>query len=339
MAGILIIRLKGLGDIVHLIPVLRMLRQEKPEQTIGLLCQKPFGQIIPPDLQIRLFELPNHAGIIETCKLLKNIRRCRFDKLFDLYGNPRTAVISLLSGIKERYSFNYRIRKLAYHKTFSPANPNRHLMYLFGEFFSYFGVNGDLQHPSLKMPEPVREKAARAISPAFNGKRPLLGINPHTTYQSKAWPEDYYVEFIKLWFAHTGNPVLVTWGPGEHDAAAAIIAKAGSDKAFAHEPVRIDEFAALIASLDLFLTADTGPMNISWAVNTPTVTLFGPTTREAVMPRGEMHLSLFKEDIECLQCHREVCSNKICMNSMKPEWVFEQIKEKYNLKNTRDSHE
>lgn len=339
MAGTLIIRLKGLGDIVHLLPVLRMMRSQEPEKSVALLCQKPFGQIIPPDLGIKVFELPNHASVADTFRLLKEIRRCRFDRLFDLYGNPRTAVISFLSGIRERYGFDYRIRRLAYHKTFSPGNPNRHLMYLFGEFFASFGINGELQHPNLQMPSDVCARAISAISPAFNGHRPLLGINPHTTYQSKAWPEEHYVEFIRLWFARTGNPVLVTWGPGERAAAEAIVNKAGPEKAFVHGAVKIDEFAALLASLDLFLTADTGPMNIAWAVNTPTVALFGPTTREAVMPRGNIHLSLFNEEIDCLQCHQENCAHRTCMNSMLPAWVFDRVMKKYNLTDTRASHE
>ena len=115
MSGILIIRLKGLGDIVHLIPVLRMLRQQRPDETIGLLCQKPFGQIVPPDLNIRIFELPGHAGLTDTFRLIRDLRRCRFDKLFDLFANPRTAIISLLSGVNERYGFDYRIRRRSAH--------------------------------------------------------------------------------------------------------------------------------------------------------------------------------------------------------------------------------
>ncbi|MEW6709375.1 MAG: glycosyltransferase family 9 protein, partial [Candidatus Riflebacteria bacterium] len=162
--------------------------------------------------------------------------------------------------------------------------------------------------------------------------RPLLAINPHTTYPSKAWPEEYFVEFIKLWFGHTEKKVLVTWGPGEIEAAQRIIDAAGKEKCLLQPPVKIMEFADLLKRLDLFLTGDTGPMNIAWAVDTPTIALFGPTTRKAVAPSGDRHLTLFNPQVECLQCHLEQCSHKTCMYSMKPEWVFEQIKSKYNLK-------
>ncbi len=339
MSGTLIIRLKGLGDIVHLIPVLRLLRQQNPAENIGLLCQKPFGQIIPPELGIRIFELPNHAGVTDTFKLIREIRKQRYSRLFDLFANPRTAVISLFTGIKERFGFDYRIRRHAYTKTFAPQNPNKHLMYLFGDFFAHFGVAGQLTPPDLKFPASVQEKAMLAIKEGFSGRRPLLGINPHTTYPSKAWPEEHWIEFINLWHGKTGNPALVTWGPGERRAAEKIVEKAGKEKAFIHEAVAIDEFAALLAGLDMFVTADTGPMNIAWAVNTPTVAIFGPTTREAVMPRGPQHVSLYDETLACLQCHQEVCAHKSCMWSIKPAQVIEKILQKYDLADTRKHHE
>lgn len=329
MSGILIIRLKGLGDIVHLIPSLRMLRQTRPELPLALLCQKPFGKIIPAGLNVEIFELPPHAGIVETFKLLRRLRRRHFSYLFDLFANSRTAVISLFSGAQKRYGFDYRIRRHAYHQTFSPADPNLHLMQLFAQFFAHFGFAGEISHPQLAAP----------LSPALQAffadptlKRPLLGINPHTTYPSKAWPEEYFVEFIRLWYAQTGLRTLVTWGPGEREASARIIAAAGAEKCVLQPEVDILEFAALLSKLDIFLTADTGPMNIAWAVNTPTVAMFGPTTRKAVSPTGENHLTLFNPEIKCLQCHLEQCSHKSCMYSMKPAWVLEQINSKYNLK-------
>jgi ADP-heptose:LPS heptosyltransferase len=330
VSGILIIRLKGLGDIVHLLPLLKMLRRDYAQHQVALLCQKPFGQIVPRSLNIKVFELPPHAGVGDTFKLLKQIRKHKFEYLFDLFANPRTAVISLLSGIKKRFGFDYRFRRNAYAQTYSPPDPNLHLMKLFANFFAEFGFKGRIELPDL-VPEPGFCATADKFLRSINQPKPVVAINPHTTYPSKAWPREYFIEFIKLWYKKFHSPVIVTWGPGEKDAALEIIKKAGAEKAFLQPEVNIMEFAAFLSRLDLFLTADTGPMNIAWAVNTPTVALFGPTTRKAVAPEGPQHLSLFNPEIECLQCHKEVCSHKSCMYSMKPKWVFDKIINKYKL--------
>ncbi|MGM0600843.1 MAG: glycosyltransferase family 9 protein [Candidatus Rifleibacteriota bacterium] len=261
---------------------------------------------------------------------MKQIRKQKFTYLFDLFANPRTAVISLLSGIKKRFGFDYRYRRNAYTQTYSPPDPNLHLMRLFAEFFAEFGFKGKIVPPDL-IPDPEFYEHTDKFFAANNLGKTVVAVNPHTTYPSKAWPREHFIKFIELWHNKFDSPVIITWGPGEKNAAQEIVKDAGSDKAVLQPEVNIIEFAAFLSRLNLFVTADTGPMNIAWAVNTPTVALFGPTTRKAVAPEGPQHLSLFNPEIECLQCHQEVCSHKSCMYSMKPEWVFDKIIKKYKL--------
>ncbi|PKL43245.1 MAG: hypothetical protein CVV41_11030 [Candidatus Riflebacteria bacterium HGW-Riflebacteria-1] len=330
MSGILVMRLRGLGDIVHLLPVLQMLRKQNPDETIGFFCQRPFGQIIPAELHIRVIEMPPGAGFAQLLELARQIRKYRFDKVFDLFSNPATAIVTALSGIRQRYGFDYRVRRWVYSRTYAPPDPNKHLMQLFCDFFAYFGVAGELKLPQISYSSALISRAMAALPQQYRATRPLLGINPHATYQSKAWPEEYFCEFINLWHNATRQPVLITWGPGERAAAEALAEKVGRDRAFVHESLRIDEFAALLSQLNLFLTCDTGPMHIAWAVDTPVVAIFGPTTREPVYPRGDKHLVLYSDSVDCLQCHRETCSHKSCMYSLTPQKVFAAVMKKYD---------
>lgn len=326
MPGTLLIRLKGLGDIVHLLPSLQRLRATRPDEPLGFLCQKPFGAIVPASLGVQIFELRPGASFWETLALVRRVRRQRYDRLFDLFGNPRTALISLLSGIPFRAGFDYRIRRWAYHATFRPPDPNRHLMALFGEFLDHFGLRGPLDRPRLEW---SAADAAVAQAIVRERGRPLLGMNPHTTYPSKAWPLEHYRELAARWHAATGQPVLVFWGPGEEATARRLVADLGPERAFTHSALTIPQFVALLARLDLFVTADTGPMNIAWALDVPTVALFGPTTRRAVAPRGPRHLVLHHRSLDCLECHREVCPDGRCMRELSPDQVWDEIWAKY----------
>jgi len=51
----------------------------------------------------------------------------------------------------------------------------------------------------------------------------------------------------------------------------------------------IDEIKALISSLSLFISADTGPIYIAEAFGTPTIDIVGPMDENAQPPRGELH--------------------------------------------------
>lgn len=327
MSGTLLIRLKGLGDIVHVLPSLQMLRATRPAEPLGFLCQKPFGAIVPASLGVKVFELRAGATFAETLALARRVRCQRYDRLFDLFGNPRTALLALLTGIPFRAGFDYRIRRWAYHATFTPPDPNLHLTALFGQFLAHFGCGGPLGHPRLEWTS-ADEALAREL---LRGRgRPLLGMNPHTTYPSKAWPLEHYRDLAKRWHAATGQPVLVFWGPGEEDTARRLVADLGPARAFTHPALTIPQFVALLARLDLLVTADTGPMNIAWALDVPTVALFGPTTRRAVAPRGPRHLVLHHPDLACLECHREVCPDGRCLRELTPDLVWRELWAKHS---------
>ncbi|MBF0500939.1 MAG: glycosyltransferase family 9 protein [Candidatus Riflebacteria bacterium] len=322
-------RLKGMGDIVHLLPALEALRTRFPDDPIGLICQKPFGEIIPERLCIEPFEIAPRAGFIETLRLIRRIRHIRFDRLLDFYGNPRTALITLLSGIPFRAGFDYRVRRHAYNHTFAPPDANIHLMRLFGDFIEAFGMGGELHPPRLEYGKTEHGRASAILDAVGAPFRPLLGMNPHSTYPAKAWPTEYFIEVAQHWNRATGGRSVIFHGPGEVAAASRIIDELGPAAAFGHPPLSLLECIALIDRVDLFITADTGPMNLAWALGKPVVALFGPTTRRAVAPTGEGHLILYHSTLECLQCHREVCPDGRCMRDMTPEWVFSGMRQAY----------
>lgn len=324
-----------MGDIVHLIPTFAVLRRRFPDEPLALLCQRPFGAVLPPSLGVELIELPARADFAAMLQVLRRIRRRGFSRLLDFFGNPRTAIISAFSGIPLRIGFDYRIRRAAYHRCFHPADPNRHLASLFGEFLEFAGLGGlELPAPWLEW-KPEDDLRAGAIlageTPKMRGQalRPLLGVNPHATYPSKAWPHEHFVEVIRRWGKETGGRALVFSGPGEEAATDRIISEVGPENAFSHPALRLPELFALMSKVDLFLTGDTGPMNLAWALGLPIVALFGPTTRRAVEPKGPDNLILHHPTLDCLECHKETCVDGRCMSELVPEWVFNRIRERY----------
>jgi heptosyltransferase-2 len=316
-----------MGDIVHVLPSLELLRRRFPQEPLYFLAQKPFGDVVPRHLGVRVLGISPHADGREMLRVIRTIRRLKPDRLIDFFGNPRTALISALSGVPWRAGFRYRIRKWAYHHTFEPRDPNVHLYRLFAEFLDSVNLGGDPPRPRLQ-PSPAAIQKATEMLTKQGGKRPLLGINPHATYPSKAWPVEYFETLIQAWFQKTKTPALIFWGPGEEATALAMVSRLG-DAAFTHPALSIDELLGLLQQVDLFVTGDTGPMNLAWALDVPIVALFGPTTRKAVAPDGPQHLVLHHPTLPCLQCHKEVCADGRCMTEMTPLWVFQRIQETY----------
>ena len=113
-----------------------------------------------------------------------------------------------------------------------------------------------------------------------NSSLPLCGINPGASYGSaKRW---YPQEFAKVARELSGEyDVIIFGGPGETDIAGdieqALIDSGVINYKNLAGDTTITELINKIASLDLFITGDSGPMHVAAAFQVPTVAIFGPT--------------------------------------------------------------
>ena len=88
--------------------------------------------------------------------------------------------------------------------------------------------------------------------------------------------------------------------------------------------LNISELILLISQAELFITNDTGPMHISFALNKKTLTLFGPTSP---VQYGNKNAYVIHKKIYCSPCvHEFILSpckgNNVCMQLITVDEVF-----------------
>src|SRR3990172_9436417 len=103
---ILIIRVSAIGDVIHTLPALFLLKQQMPQATISWVVQKKAAALLhhQPSLE-RLWVLPDHflalRNISTTMHILKEIRQHRWDAIIDFQGLLKTSLLAVtLSGKK-----------------------------------------------------------------------------------------------------------------------------------------------------------------------------------------------------------------------------------------------
>ena len=110
---ILIIKLRGIGDVVLSTIVLDNLREDFPEVSIDYLTDPPSKPGLEGLQHINnVLAFPKN-GLWQRLKLFLQIRRSNYDLVFDFFSNPTTAQITFLSGAKYRVGFPYQGRKYA----------------------------------------------------------------------------------------------------------------------------------------------------------------------------------------------------------------------------------
>lgn len=179
--------------------------------------------------------------------------------------------------------------------------------------------------------------------PKATDSSPKIGINPGAAYGSaKRWEEAHFITTITH-FLKQGYFVYLF---GAESGANANIAKAialDSSLNSAHfvdlsDKTTINELIDYIASMDVFITNDSGPMHIATALNVPLVAIFGPTDINETAPFSPLNVKygaesadssnprqiLLCKHLPCAPCKKRVCPLKHhnCMKQILPSEVI-----------------
>jgi len=162
------------------------------------------------------------------------------------------------------------------------------------------------------------------------GERLLIGINPGPSWHVREWEASKWQELInKIHSQH--DAVIVQFGIKRDDGSSGYDSLTGV-KSLAGR-LNGEEIVALIASCDLVISIDSGPVHVAGAVGTPVIGLFGPLDPASRLPPTWQAIGLFS-DVPCLFCHNRTpvihwisgCPNDIaCMKRLDGQIVFEAV--------------
>ena len=97
----------------------------------------------------------------------------------------------------------------------------------------------------------------------------------NASWTSKQWPIEYWQEFLRILEEKDLKFLFPSGSQAELDRATEICSV--SQKAFALEILPLDEIAFLIDNSEFAICSDTGLAHLSAVVDTPSLTLYGPT--------------------------------------------------------------
>jgi ADP-heptose:LPS heptosyltransferase len=287
---ILVIKLSALGDVVQAFPAFGRIRAAHRGAHITLLTTGPYAGLAAAGPWFDAVEADGRpAGLAGALKLVRRLRRRRYDVVYDLQGNDRTnALFQALRPYPPRWS------GVAFGCALPHRNPGRmrlHTLERQAEQLRDAGVWPDAPVTPGAAPAPDVSwmLALRPVVPAeaLAETRPIAllvpGAAPHRP--AKRWPAGRYAELARR-LKDTGFAVMLIGGAAETALARDIAAAA---------PGAIDlagrtDFAGLVAlgaRAALAVGNDTGPMHLIAAAGAPSVCLFSADSDPALCaPRG-----------------------------------------------------
>jgi len=278
---IAIVRLSALGDIVNTAVVLQIIHHHYPDALIDWFVEEAFAPILQNHPLIheviavplkRLKKTKSFSLLKEMIHALKS--REHYDHIIDAQGLLKSAIVaSFLPGNVhgfDRQSARESIASWFYATTSSiPYEMNvirRNVMVITEALnIPYSDALIEQKAPVFDSPTATHENKIALV----------IGASWH----SKCYPKEQFAILCDL----LPYPCHLVWGSAsEYDDAVWI--QEHSKNATIAPKMTLKELVNFITHCTLSIGNDTGPTHIAWAMNVPSVTLFGPTNERMIYP-------------------------------------------------------
>jgi len=318
-----VIRLRFTGDVVLTTPLLEALGRRFPGAAIDYLCEAPHDQVLweHPRLR-RIHVLPASAGALETLSMARSLRG-RYDWVMDLFGNPRSALLTALSGASLRVGRASMPRALAYNHRprIRPgiAATAHHLAFL----ASLAGAQEEVP-PRIHLLGEEKARGERLLADRGIG-RDSVALLVGASKASKQWPLEHFARLAALLRMGGRFEPVFLGQPGKREALDRLRRLSDSRVVILPElPLR--ELAAVLSGMRALVTADGGILHMAVALGLPTLGLFGPTDPRIWFPyAGLNHAELLIREADCRPCHLHECPDPFCLAGLSPELAAERL--------------
>ena len=279
---IAIVRLSAIGDIVHSMVVLQFIKKYYPNSVIDWVVEKRFKAIIEnnPHIneihQVSLKSAKESKSIYLLLKELRKIRKLdKYDLVIDMQGLIKSALLARMipsdmtlgfdkDSLRESLAaiFYDQKYKIDYAKNVIDRN-----LTLVSYALKFSFSQEDIYHK-----QSFLYSSQKYTFNAITNTKQNIALIVGASYPSKCYPIEKFTELTTRLDAN----FLIIWG-NEKEKVIADEIKALSDQVCVCSKLSLDNLISMISQVNLVIGPDTGPTHMAWALNVPSITLFGPT--------------------------------------------------------------
>jgi lipopolysaccharide heptosyltransferase II len=331
--NVLVRGVNWVGDAVMTFPALRALRKALPEARISLLVKPWVSPLFEQDPHVdeTIIYGDEYKGTMGKIKMSRMLRKKGFCSAILFQNAFDAAFISFLAGIKERAGYNRDAR--GFLLTTAVAVPHTahelHHIFYYLNLLEQLGIKTEFSSPYIYLSLAERLSARELLK---DTRRPILGINPGAAYGSaKRWFPERFAEVANWFLKDTGGSVVIFGGKGEVDIAQEIDKLIPENKLLLAGKTSLRELVSLISECDVFVTNDSGPLHIAYAVGTPLVAIFGSTDPKLTGPPPQSEgigAVVVTHSLSCGPCFERTCekNDMRCMYDVTSDDVYLGIK-------------
>ncbi|WP_417326823.1 lipopolysaccharide heptosyltransferase I [Halarcobacter sp.] len=278
---IAIVKLSAMGDIIHAMVALQFIKKANPSIKIDWFVEKAFIGVLEdnPDIDnIYALDLKSikkkKTKVFSQISLIRKYSKNSYDLVIDAQGLIKSAIVSKLLG-KNRVGFSKTSTReslassLYSKKIDSDYSKNvieRNLDILLKP------LNIEFNKESILDKKPfLYFKDGFDFSDILSKEKNNILLVVGASWPSKMYSKEKFAKIVNS----IDENFIIAWGNEEEKSIAQTIAE--TSKAVVLPRLSLNDLKALVSKVDLLIGNDTGPTHMAWALNIPSITLFGCT--------------------------------------------------------------
>ncbi|EJF06313.1 lipopolysaccharide heptosyltransferase I [Thiovulum sp. ES] len=282
---ILIVRLSALGDIIHSSAVLPFIKKAIPGIQIDWLVEVQFQQILENNPYIRhihtvdLKQFKRNKNFINFQKVLLQLNKIRmeykYDLIIDMQGLLKSSLISRYISNKV-HGFSWNSAKEGFCSLF--YNSTTKISYSENKIWRNFALVNDALNLDFKEEDILKKRPHLFCMNSFPKAKGQIIFVIGSSMDQKNYPKEKFLELAR----ELDKPISIVWGnEKEFEIAEWIANKTGN--AIVAPKLSLNQLKHYVLSSDLVIGNDTGPTHLAWAMNVPSIVLFGMTPIEQMI--------------------------------------------------------
>ncbi len=313
-----------IGDAVMSTPALGAIRAAFPSSRIVLAANPVVCELMSPhpycDSVVAFDKMGPHRGVAGLWKFSRGIAAEGFDLAILLQNAIGAGLMAAMAGIETRAGYNTDGRGflLTHPVRLSKQALGLHHTQYYLEMLAGLGIPSAGVQPRLECTQAEINRAVALLGPGR-----WAAINPGAAYgAAKRWYPQRFAGVADALASDFGFKLLLVGSPAESGIGSEIESTMSSDVLNMVGKTSVRELMALLASTQLVITNDSGPMHVAAAFDRPVVALFGPTDHKVTSPVCSS-FSLVRKETECAPCLKRQCPrDHRCMAEISVEEVL-----------------
>ncbi len=282
----------GIGDQILFFPTLDDLKRYYPNAQIDVVVEpqaKAAYQVSKSVHEVLAFDFKDRNSLADWGNLVGSIRDREYDVAIAVGQSWSIGLLLWLTGIPIR--IGYQGKGSVFLTQTVPFKPSQYGATAYHELLQPLGIKTPLPELAVNVPKPDIEWAQKEQKRLGVHETGYVLIHGQAQEQDRIYPVESWRQIIQdFQYKQPDLPVVVIKGAEDDQFVRSLLESSPGIKVTA--PTDIGKLTAMIAGANLMLSTDSAALQLSVAVQTYTIALFGPTEPAKLLPKNDKFLAI-----------------------------------------------